>query len=367
MTKRIPLNNDWDFVPSFTDEYLHGQGSGETVRLPHACVETPYDYFDESIYQMHCAYRRTLSVPAEWAGKRLLLTVGAAAHRAVVYLDGQAIYEHQCGYTAFTVDLADYVTPGKDHVLAITVDSRETLDQPPFGYVIDYMTYGGLYREVWLEVKEPTYLADVFAQPAFTDRAAGEGAVTSWVSVTAPRQGDTIVQTLLCGATALSRRSFPAQEENTCVLTAQGLKPWGIQEPHLYTLRTELCRSQQVLDSREDRIGFREAVFTKDGFFLNGEKVKLRGLNRHQSYPYVGYAMPAGVQQLDADILKNELHCNAVRTSHYPQSPHFIDRCDELGLLVFTEIPGWQHIGGEAWQDQAVENVREMEIGRAHF
>ena len=360
MTKRIPLNNGWDFVPGFTDEYLRGQGSGQPVRLPHSCVETPYDYFDESIYQMHCAYRRTLSVPEEWAGKRLLLTVGAAAHRAVVYLDGQALYEHKCGYTAFTVDLADHVTPGKDHVLAITVDSRETLDQPPFGYVIDYMTYGGLYREVWLEVKEPTCLADVFAQPAFTDRAAGEGAVTSWVSVTAPQPGDTVVQTLLQGATALQRRSFPAQGENTCVLTAAGLKPWGIREPCLYTLRTELYRGGQVLDCREDRIGFREAVFTKDGFFLNGEKVKLRGLNRHQSYPYVGYAMPAGVQQLDADILKNELHCNAVRTSHYPQSPHFIDRCDELGLLVFTEIPGWQHIGGDEWKAQALRNVEDM-------
>ena len=122
---------------------------------------------------------------------------------------------------------------------------------------------------MWLEVKEPSYLADVFAQPAFTNRAAGEGAVTSWVSVTAPQPGDTVVQTLLQGATAPQRRSFPAQKENPCVLTAAGLKPWGIREPHLYTLRTELYRGGQVLDSREDRIGFREAVFTKDGFLLH--------------------------------------------------------------------------------------------------
>jgi beta-galactosidase len=110
----------------------------------------------------------------------------------------------------------------------------------------------------------------------------------------------------------------------------------------------------------ETRIGFRDAQFRTDGFYLNGKKIKLRGLNRHQSYPYTGYAMPASVQRYDADILKNELGCNIVRTSHYPQSPHFIDRCDELGLLVFTEIPGWQHIGGEAWKDQAVKNVEDM-------
>lgn len=106
--------------------------------------------------------------------------------------------------------------------------------------------------------------------------------------------------------------------------------------------------------------GFRKAEFRSDGFYLNGRKFKIRGLNRHQSYPYVGYAMPASMQRLDADILKNELGLNGVRTSHYPQSHDFLNRCDELGLLVFTEIPGWQHIGDEEWKAQAVENVRDM-------
>ncbi|MDE6063367.1 MAG: glycoside hydrolase family 2 protein, partial [Lachnospiraceae bacterium] len=91
-----------------------------------------------------------------------------------------------------------------------------------------------------------------------------------------------------------------------------------------------------------------------------GKRVRLRGLNRHQSYPYVGYAMPKSMQRMDADILKKELGLNAVRTSHYPQSHDFLDRCDELGLLVFTEIPGWQHIGDEAWKEQAVRNVEDM-------
>ena len=137
-------------------------------------------------------------------------------------------------------------------------------------------------------------------------------------------------------------------------------KLWTLESPVLYTARIRACEAGRVIDERCVRFGFRTVRFENDGFYLNGEKVKLRGLNRHQSYPYVGYAMPASIQAFDADILKCELGVNAVRTSHYPQSQHFIDRCDELGILVFTEIPGWQHIGDEAWKKQAVINTEEM-------
>ena len=88
--------------------------------------------------------------------------------------------------------------------------------------------------------------------------------------------------------------------------------------------------------------------------------IKLHGLDRHQTFPYVGQAMPARVQRQDAKILRHDLHCNIVRTSHYPQSRHFLDACDELGLLVLEEIPGWQHIGPVPWQDVAVDNVHRM-------
>ena len=94
---------------------------------------------------------------------------------------------------------------------------------------------------------------------------------------------------------------------------------------------------------------------------VNDKLIKIRGANRHQSYPYVGYAMPKRAQYEDAELIK-ELGFNAVRTSHYPQSPDFLDKCDELGLLVFEEIPGWQNVGDESWQAIAVENVKDMII-----
>ena len=138
------------------------------------------------------------------------------------------------------------------------------------------------------------------------------------------------------------------------------MRLWSVSDPYLYTLRLELIKNGVVSDYRTVRFGFRTVAFNAEGFFLNGKRIKLRGLNRHQSWPYIGYAAPDRAQRLDADILKNELGCNAVRTSHYPQSQAFIDRCDEIGLLVFTEIPGWQYIGDDAWKETACENVREM-------
>jgi beta-galactosidase len=121
-----------------------------------------------------------------------------------------------------------------------------------------------------------------------------------------------------------------------------------------------LSESGKVIDQYETRIGFRDARFTPDGFFLNGKHLKLRGLNRHQTFPFVGQAMPARVQRRDAWILRKEIKCNIVRTSHYPQSPHFLDACDEYGLLVLEEIPGWQHIGDAGWKDLSVDNVERM-------
>jgi beta-galactosidase len=135
---------------------------------------------------------------------------------------------------------------------------------------------------------------------------------------------------------------------------------WDLQQPILYTVHVRLLQDGKEIDSDSRRVGIREATFTDHGFSLNGRVVKLRGLDRHQTFPFVGQAMPARVQRQDADILRKTLHCNIVRTSHYPQSRHFLDRCDEIGLLVLEEIPGWQHVGPEPWKQVAIDNVGRM-------
>ncbi|MGA2809654.1 MAG: glycoside hydrolase family 2 TIM barrel-domain containing protein, partial [Terracidiphilus sp.] len=152
-----------------------------------------------------------------------------------------------------------------------------------------------------------------------------------------------------------------ASEHTVALRNLDGIALWTLESPRLYDVRVRLLQNSVAIDEDARRVGFRSAVFTEHGFELNGSPLKLRGLNRHQTYPYVGSAMPRRVQRRDAQILKRELKCNIVRTSHYPPSHHFLDACDELGLLVLEEIPGWQHVGEEpAWLDLAVDNVRRM-------
>ncbi|MEO1440760.1 MAG: glycoside hydrolase family 2 TIM barrel-domain containing protein [Chloroflexota bacterium] len=139
---------------------------------------------------------------------------------------------------------------------------------------------------------------------------------------------------------------------------------WSTVNPVLYNLTARLYQFRNgervEIDELTVRFGFRHIEFKDDGFYLNGERIQLRGLNRHQTYPYIGAAAPPRLQAQDADIIKYELGCNIVRTSHYPQSPHFLRRCDEIGLLVFEEIPGWQHIGDEDWQAISLRDVQSM-------
>ena len=377
MTHRLYLNDDWLFTEQFEDSLMapeYPENTLQPVRLPHTCKETPFHYFDESLYQMVSGYRRHLLIPKDWQGKRILLTFEGAAHDSTVFCNGKKVGEHHCGYTAFTVDLTDNVLYGQDNLLCVRLDSRENLNVPPFGYVIDYMTYGGIYRDVRLEVKEKVSLSDIFVHTAIDFRSSPVTAqITSEITLTESDENVTIRQYYMPKSTAAAQESWRLLCEQTVStdvscdkefsLTATITAPllWDTEEANLYILKTQLLyQDNTILDETETTFGIREAVFKKDGFYLNGRKLRIRGLNRHQSFPYVGYAMPKSMQRLDADLLKKELGLNAVRTSHYPQSHYFLERCDELGLLVFTEFPGWQHIGDDAWKAQAVANAEDM-------
>ena len=345
----ISLCSGWEFTERWSEEFLRGEGEGERVRLPHSVREIPQHYASPRDYEMLCGYRRELTIPRAYAGKRLFLQFDAASHIATVYVNGRQLCEHRCGYTAFRVEITEAVEIGAKNLVCVKLDCTENGEVPPFGFVIDYLTYGGLTREVWLDVRGQDYIEDLFAFTPSLDQLEVR------LQLTDPKK--LVRVSVLDGESCL----LSALGHDLFTLRVPSVTPWSVEEPRLYTCRAELLNADgAVADCVETRFGFRTVDFRADGFYLNGKKSYLRGLNRHQCYPVIGYAAPEHLQREDARILKEELGCTAVRTSHYPQSQYFLDECDRLGLLVFTEIPGWQHIGGEAWQDQAVENVREM-------
>ena len=357
MKTSVDLNFDWEFVKKFDDAFMQGAKTDvKRVDIPHTCVETPFNYFDESVYQMVMGYRKKVRMPEDLQKKRVFLVIDGAAHSSQVYVNGmEAGDEHRCGYTSFEREITDLVDEGRDALICIRVNSREDQNIPPFGHAVDYMTYGGIYREIRLEIRDETYIENVFYKPEISGELKTEIIINGYA--------DSIVQEIYYDGDLVAKGSFDIRDDfynGEISLKVDDVRLWDTKQANLYNVKTGVIVNGKTADTDISKIGFREIRFETDGFYLNGRRVKILGINRHQSYPYVGYAMPKSMQRYDAQIIKNELGFNAVRTSHYPQSQHFLDACDELGLMVFTEIPGWQHIGNDQWKDTALENVKEM-------
>jgi beta-galactosidase len=364
----FPLNRNWMYdaeaVPGCTDPDFDDSGF-ERVTLPHANRTFPWHGFDDRGYQFVSVYRRYFVMPEGPKNRRLVLDFEGVMTQATVVLNGETLGEHRGGYTPFSFEISEQVRP--ENVLAVVVDSTERGDTPPFGGHIDYLTFGGIYREVALRTVPETFIENVFARPSDVLGENSRVDVRCFLNNRGTRENPlALTAELRDGRRLLAscRRQVPAGSvEIGFELTPSDpgeIELWDLDNPRLYEVFVRLHEGNACVDEYATRIGFREARFTPDGFYLNGRHLKLRGLNRHQTYPYVGGAMPARVQRQDAWILKHELKCNIVRTSHYPQSRHFLDRCDELGLLVFEEMPGWQHIGDEGWKDLACRDVEAM-------
>lgn len=369
----LPLNQNWSYsaqqVENATARDFDDSGF-QKVTIPHTNKRLPWHSFDEKSSQFVSVYRRHFKLPPEARGQHVFVDFEGAMTASTVWLNGRRLGEYKGGYTPFSFELTPHIEWDGDNVLAVELDSTERSDIPPFGGAIDYLTFGGIYREVTLRVVPATYLENIFARPkdVLSDRPSVD--VSCFVGHLEPqssaltlelelRDGDRVLSTVRKELPKTAATAEPVSHELT--LANSGVaRRWELKDPYLYTIVARIKNGQHVVDQDQRRIGFRQARFTAQGFELNGKVLKLRGLNRHQTFPFVGQAMPARVQRRDAQILKKELKCNIVRTSHYPQSRHFLDACDELGLLVLEEIPGWQHVGDQRWQDIAVDNVKRM-------
>lgn len=253
-------------------------------------------------------------------------------------INGHKLKTHLGGYLPFEYDITSLVK--EENILTVAVDSRWS-NVPPQGASmgpkrIDYLEPGGIHRSVYLKIVPQTYIKNVFCKTE---------------EVLKPSRKMNVLCTLDAVKSVKSRLTLKVRLEDKGRVISEGTKDinvkkgnvetsvtlsnlsniilWDIDNPKLYDVFVTLHDNGRAVHSSKIRIGFRSAEFKLDGFYLNGKRLQLFGLNRHELYPYVGYAMPDRVMRRDAEILKNDYNCNIVRCSHYPQTEAFLDACDD--------------------------------------
>ena len=350
------------------------EGSGNepvTVTLPHNVTTLPWRDWDQSMWDGRWVYQRTFDLPADFDGLRVFLDFDGVLTGTEPTLNGTALPAHLGGYLPFSYEISEDVRP-TDNQLDVIVDCR-WLNVPPDGGPngpdsVDYYPGGGIYRPVRLRGVPQVYLADVFARGADVLTDDRQVLVTATVDGATELPGDARVRAeLLDNDEVVASATTPVQldqpgtvEVDLTIGELGAIRLWDVDDPYRYDVLVTLLSGDTAVHQYRTTIGLREVSFTEEGCFLNGRRLKVFGLNRHQIFPYVGSAMPDRVQRRDAQILKHELNLNMVRCAHYPQSPAFLDACDELGLMVFAEPPGWQFIGDAEWQDLFVRDTRDM-------
>jgi beta-galactosidase len=374
-TRRYDFNQHWLFGGQYVtgaEQPGYDDKRFARVTLPHTVTSLSWTNWDDAAWEHRWIYRKHFD-GADVAGGRVLVTFDGVMTDATVALNGKTAGSHAGGYLPWTTELTPRLNKG-DNVLAVIVDAR-WLDVPPDAEsggppTMDYLQPGGIYRDVTLQVVPEIYLEDVFACPKNVLRADRSIAVRATVNAAAVPAGKTatITASLLDGtqvlATATTTHTITRAGTSTARLTIGeigAVTHWSPENPKRYTVSTTLAYRGKE-HTVATKIGFREAVFTEDGFYLNDSRYEIFGLNRHQLFPYLGMAAPARLQKRDAQILKDELNCTMVRCSHYPQSPHFLDACDELGIMVWQEPPGWGHMGGAAFRQRFLQDVRDMVV-----
>lgn len=341
-SKRIYLNESWSYKASPNNLI-------ESVDLPHSNQLFPHNYLQNHSYEKIVTYEKEFSVTNTDCD--VFLVFESILHHAKIYINDQYVYEQTGGYLSFEIPVLNSLPT---NTIKVILDSHEQSNIPPFGGVIDYLTYGGINGHVYLEMRPKIRLEK------------------AWFYVDENMNG--FFQANLIGINAvnltltLEGQMYSCEYKNGDVVSipVKHLSYWHPDHPTLYPLSILLTSNEETCFEDVLTIGIRHTIFKEDGFYINGEKLPLVGLNRHQSFPVVGYAVPDALDQDDVRILK-DFGCNIVRTAHYPQSQAFIDKCDELGILVFTEIPGWQHIShSSAWRQTTLINTKEMVLQYRH-
>jgi beta-galactosidase len=374
---RYTINDGWKFLPdglNFAWSPKVSDAGWETVSVPHTWnAHDPFD--DVESYRRGIGwYRRTLALDDGLKGKRVFLYFEGANQRADVYVNGAYAGEHRGGYTAFAMDVTRFLKfdgKGNENLLAVQVDNRQDPFIAPLS--VGFALYGGLYRDVWLVATDPVHLdvtdhasPGVFITTPGVSRESGPVAVRGTVvnDGTATRRlrvvntvTDAAGARVAQGSSSLDVAAGARGEFRQDLPAIARPHLWSPDDPYLYTVTTEVYDGEALVDRVTNPLGFRWYHFdAQRGFFLNGEKLQLRGTNRHQDHQDLGSALANDLHRRDMEIIK-EMGANFVRLAHYPQDPAVLEAADRLGLLIWEEIPVVNYI---TVAPQFTENTHDM-------
>lgn len=382
------FNTNWEFVKDI-DTANSGQVlsaahpdniSWEKVSLPHTPRIEPVNKVTEQ-WQGTCFYRKFFTIAAANNNKHIAIQFDAAMHEADVYLNGKHIYKHVGGFLPFYIDISGKIKIGQPNCILIKLNNQDNPVIPPGKPIkdLDFNYYGGIYRNAWLIIKNKLYISNA----VHDDREAGGGIlihdeevtdktakviiktdvnnsynepVKSQVKVTMVDRSGKVISTAVSKEQSIKPGGFGSFAQTLIVSMPQ---LWSPAQPYLYTLKVQVLQNGKETDVQTLKTGIKTFKFEAGGFYLNGKKLNIVGTNRHQEYPYIGYALSDNAQYRDAWKIK-EAGFNFVRCSHYPPSPAYLDACDELGILVMDAIPGWQFFGGKEFQANSFQNIRDM-------
>ncbi len=378
----LPLHH-WLFTKDATGagQLPAGDASWEIVRLPHTPKREPLVVNDQ--WQGTMWYKTSIQLPAQRHGQQFWLQFGGAMNVADVYVNGLHLRQHLGGYLPFSVDITPYLPAAvqTDHLeILVRLDNRDhALTGLKPLQQLDFNPYGGLYRPVTLALRPAVFISS----EQLSDTVGGGGVVVSYPQISQQSATVAVATELQSAATATSTARLSQQilrdgqlisQTHAQVQLAPGKQLtvqqqltisnpllWSPQQPALYQLVSELWQDNQLVERQARNIGLRTIAFdNQHQLLLNGKKTFLRGVNRHQEFPHLGYAVGPLADERDAVRIK-AAGFDYVRLSHYPQSKAFMDAADRLGLLLLDAIPGWQYQSMDpAFADLMVQNCRNL-------
>lgn len=348
--QNININREWKFklgdysgaeVPAFDDS------NWDNIGIPHS-FSMPY-YQSAKFYKGYGWYRKNITIPEEWLGKRVSLDFEGAYRTAEIYVNGKLVGKHNSGYTGFEIDITKAIKKGENTVAVRLNNLWDSRVAPRAG---EHVFSGGIYRDVRLVVTDPVHVVwygTFVTTPNVSKDLATVNVKTEVVNEKSAEVSATVTTTILDAkgkkVTEFSSAKKIATGETTVFdqtsPTIKKPKLWSPKTPNLYSVKTSVIVNGKVVDDFISPLGFRSIKFTADkGFFLNGERYYFKGANVHQDRAGWGDAVTNNAFLRDIKMMK-EAGFDFIRGSHYPHDPAFVEACDKEGMLFWSEVPFW--------------------------